>query len=1101
MTTQTVTVLFTDLVGSTAQLSRLGEDAAEVLRREHFALLRESMGDGVREVKNLGDGLMLVAPSAADAVAAAVAIQRRFDRRNRTAAEPLSVRIGVALGDADVEESDFFGVPVVEAARLCAHADGGEILVTDVVRALAGTRGGFTFDRVGALELKGLDDPVVAHRVAWTPSAEDGEAIAVPLPSRVRGLTSTFVGRTAEREVLDGALKSVTAEGRRVVLIGGEPGIGKTTLSSAFAQHAHAAGAVVLYGRCDEDLGIPYQAWSEALGHLVRHAPEAVLAEHVDARGSELARLVPDLARRVPAPSSGTDGESERYLLFGAVTDLLARVSALAPIVLIVDDLQWADRPTVQLLRHLVTADAPARVLVVGTFRDSETTSTHPLAETLAALHREQGVERISLRGLGDDDLLALLETIAGHAMTDEGIELRDALLAETAGNPFFVGEMLRHLAETGAIYQNGDGHWVATPDLRSSGLPVSIREVIGRRVARLGPEAERVLAQAAVVGRDFDVDVLTRVTDVDEDTLLDLCDDAVHAAVLAEGDRAGRYTFAHALIEHTLYEGLSAGRRARAHRAVAEALEDLCGGDPGARVGELAYHWAHATRLDDAGKAIDYAQRAGDRALEQLAPDEALRWYAEALDLMDRTNGDDPRRRTELVLGIGAAKRDAGDPSHRETLLEAARAADSVDAVDVLVRAVLANSRGWASIIGAIDVERTEMIDRALDRIGEADSPERARLLALRCAEHLYDTRFEERLAMADEAVAVARRTGDERALVNALFYPSEAIGAPQTVPARIERTDEACRLADELDDTLGRFHSYNYRMLVALEAGDGDAVRSLAATCEALSERLGQPTLLWNAAFHRTWLATLDGDLVLAEQRAEQALGLAAGRNELDAILIYGAQVMSIRWMQGRFGEVVPLIEQAAEDNPAVPGFRAALALAVSDVDADRASALLDTELAGGFDVRLEAATLAAMVMWADAAARIGHRDAAAFLRDWLAPWSGQFATTHITLQGAVAHAVGDLERLLGRLDEADASFEQALAVHERLQAPFFVARTQAAWAALLAERGAAGDRERARELATAALTVATLRGFQGVADAATAVLGAERGAGSAR
>lgn len=206
MAAVTVTVLFTDLVGSTALLSRVGEDQAEELRREHFALLRGAIAAaGGREVKNLGDGLMVVVPSAADAVGAAVSIQQAFEHRNRTAAEPLYVRVGVALGDADADGDDYFGVPVVEAARLCAEADGGEILVTDVVRTLAGTRGGFEFASVGPLELKGLEQPVTTHRVMWSPVAVSPDLV-VPLPARIGAVTPNFVGRAAERHLLTGAL-------------------------------------------------------------------------------------------------------------------------------------------------------------------------------------------------------------------------------------------------------------------------------------------------------------------------------------------------------------------------------------------------------------------------------------------------------------------------------------------------------------------------------------------------------------------------------------------------------------------------------------------------------------------------------------------------------------------------------------------------------------------------------------------------------------------------------------------------------------------------------------------------------------------------------
>ena len=483
MATETITVLFTDLVGSTELMSRVGETAAEELRREHFALLRASIEPhGGREVKNLGDGLMVVFPSAADAVGASVEIQRAFELRNHGAADELLIRVGISLGDADVDAGDYYGVPVVEAARLCAAADGGGILATDVVRLLTGSRGGFVFEPVGELELKGLDGPVTASRVAWTPLDRADER--PPLPSRLTSSVSVnFVGRAAEYEQLTAAWKAtVASRERHVMLLSGEPGIGKTTLSARFAGHVYDDGAAVIYGRCDEDLGIPYQPWIEALTRLVAHAPEPLLEAHVAERGAHLLRLVPELGRRVETETpAALDAESERFALFECVVDLLERTAAEYPVLLVLDDLHWADRPTIQLLRHVVLADRPMALGILGTFRDSDITVDHPLSELLAALHRESGTIRLPLRGLGDDDVLQLLETIAGHEMDEQGVALRDALLAETAGNPFFVAEILRHLAETGAIYQRDDGRWVTDADLRTVGLPVSVREVVGR--------------------------------------------------------------------------------------------------------------------------------------------------------------------------------------------------------------------------------------------------------------------------------------------------------------------------------------------------------------------------------------------------------------------------------------------------------------------------------------------------------------------------------------------------------------------------------------------------------------------------------------------
>ena len=1080
--TQSVTVvLFTDLVGSTALLSRVGEERSEELRREHFALLRDAVAKSAgTEVKNLGDGLMIVAPSAADGVACAVAIQQAFEQRNRDEAEPLLLRVGVSIGDADVEDGDYFGIPVVEASRLCSKAEGGEILVSDVVRALSGSRGGFEFVPVGELDLKGLDHPVQACRVLWT--ALENEVLTVPLPGRIASAVSaTFVGRAAERETLDESLKAIAAGGSRTVLISGEPGIGKTSLSSDFARQAFEGGSVVLYGRCDEDLGIPYQPWAEAMSHLVAHAPDDLLRDHVGARAGELARLVPELAHRVPvSPSSSSDAESERYLLFGAVLDMLTRVSATAPVVLLLDDLHWSDRQSVQLLRHVVSADVPLRLVVMGTFRESDVGTDHPLAETLAALHRESGVERIALRGLGDDELLELLETTAGHRMTEAGVALRNALMAETEGNPFFVGEMLRHLAETGAIYQDEGGQWVASPDLRTSGLPVSIREVVGRRVARLGEQAQRVLSLAAVIGRDFDTDVLSRVAELDEDVVIDLCDQAVTAAVLTESD--GRYSFAHALIEHTLYDTLSTNRRARSHQRVADALEDICGDDPGERIGELAYHWAHATQPRDAEKAITYAQRAGDRALAQLAPDEALRWYRDALDQLDRARTDDQPRRAALLLGLGDAQKQTGDAAFRETLLAATHLANEIDAVDLQVRATLRNNRGMVSSLGQIDDERVEMIARAIDRLGDADSPDRARLLALLCRERMFDTDMEGRLALATQAVDMARRTRDGVALVDTVSMCHEPIATPRTLELRRGWTEEASEIADDLGDPITRSQANQRRTWVALEVGDLATMSDAYSIWKLESERIGQPFDQCQLAFQRSLMCVLEGDLVTAEEAANEALTLGTASGQPDAFSYYGAQLVGVRNKQGRAHELIPVIQQAVEDNPGLPAFRAALVWAKSQADTDRdVGTLLDREVANDFTPGEEGTQwLTSHVLWAEAASRGGHRAAAARLYELLVPWHAQFATTYITVSGSVAHYLGLLAHALDHYDEADQWFAEAQVCHERMKAPFFVAFTQAAWAALLCDRSQPGDLQRARTMIEAALSVATECGY---------------------
>jgi class 3 adenylate cyclase len=1088
----TVTVMFTDLVDSTALMSRVGEEVAEELRREHFSLLRESFGSvGGQEVKNLGDGLMVVFPSAADAVAGAVAAQQAFEHRNRRTAQPMSIRVGIAVGDADVDDGDYFGVPVIQAARLCASAAGDEILMSTTIRLLAGARGGFAFESVGDLELKGLDEPVPACRVRWEPSS----GMRSPLPPRLMSASATtFVGRAAEYEQLQAAWKETSSQAeRRVVLVSGEPGIGKTTLTARFAGEVHAEGSMVVYGRCDEDLGIPYQPWVEALRDVVAHAPEAVLAGHVEGAGAHLARLVPDLATRlgVPVPAGG-EAEKERFVLFGCVADLLERLTGDEPVLLVLDDLHWADRQSVQLLRHVITCGRPMRLVVLGTFRDSDVTAADPMTELLAALHREQGVERLGLKGLGDGDLLEMLERIAGHEMTEEGLALRDAVLDETAGNPFFVGEILRHLAETGAIYQDESSHWVGAIDLRSAGLPVSVKEVVGRRLAGLGPDAERTLSFAAMIGRDFDVTLLAQVAGTDEDAVIDVCDAAVAAAVLTTTDHPDRYSFSHAVIAHTLYDGLSPARRARAHRAVAEHLELLVGDDPGDRVGELAHHWIAATAPADAGKAVHYAAAAGARALEAFAPDEALRWYGQARDLLERHPGAD-RQRVEVLVGLGDAQRQCGVAEHRETLLEAARLADRIDAIDLLVHAALTNSRGFASIIGSTDDERLRVIERALERLGDTDLALRARLLALAVAERTYVDDFRDRLALACEAVHTARRSGSQQALILTLAHAGPAAAGPSALGQRIEWVDELYRMAEESRDPTLLFRAADQRRFAALIEGDLATFRRCVARMHDLIDRVPAAFWHWVDLYTGTVVpAVLAGALDVAEGVAGDAWVFGEQTGQLDASTIFGAQIASIRHHQGRLHELVPQIEQTIADRPGLLAYRAVLAQACArGGDLRRAGRLLDVDRAGGLAMPEDHVWSTAHAAWADAAYLVDDMATAAQLHDRMRPYHREIVTADAIVHCTFAHYLGMLDHVLGRHDEAERWFEEAAAIHESMESPLLVGYTEAAWAALLADRNRGDDHQRARAMAERAAAVASANGYGYIQTDAEAVM----------
>ena len=1084
---RTVTALFTDLVGSTGLEARVGPALAEELRVEYFTVLREVLAEtGGREVKTTGDGLMAVFPSAAAAIDCAVGIEQRIDRRNTRADEPLGVRVGVNLGDATVENGDYFGLAVNTASRLCDAAQPGQVLTTDIVRAMVAGRGDHTFQAVGELELKGLPEPTPAWQVCWDPI--EPEESAVPVPARLAQSPPTgYVGRSAERARLTDQWAAAQAGQRQVALLSGEPGIGKTRLATYAVLEARAQGAIVLYGRCDEELGLPHGPWIEALTHLVENAPDDLLQRHVERHGGDLTRLVPALGKRVPdvPPPRQTDPETERYLMWGSATGLLVEAAAEAPIALVIDDLHWADRPTLALLRQVVVSAPQARLLVIGAYRDSDLTREHALTELLPELRREHGVERIALKGLDSPDVIALMEAAAGHDLDDMAYALALEVVAETDGNPFFVAEMLRHLDETGALYRGEDGRWALREPLTEIGLPQSVREVIGRRVERLGDDAARALGIAAVIGRDFDLDLLARVADAPEDELLDVLDQAVEASILEEvDDPPGRFSFSHALINHTLYEGLGPTRRSRIHRRVAEALEEVCGDDVGSRLGELAQHWAAATVTSEERKALTYARRAGEKALEDLAPAEALRWFERALALLEDTSDDDPAARCDMQIALGEAKRQLGDPGFREALLEAARLAREIGDPDRLAQAALANTRGQVSALGQIDDEKVEVLEAALDLVPDSRPALRARLLSALALELNFEADHRHRRALVDEALSLAERSGDDRARAHVLHHSCLSIQRPHTIDERRALVDEMRVLAERFGDPELRFWS-QWLATHEGEAGNFEEVDRCLAAARANADEIGQPALIWTCLFSESCRLRVAARL----DDAEAAAARAGRMNEPDAAMLFAGQLIGLRWEQGRSAELVDLVLQAHADNPGISGFRPAAAVILAEVGRhDDARALLDAAAREGFDaVPRDNVWSTTLALWSQVAYDVGAAEHARPLYDELAPWSQMIVWNAAVAYNSIDHYLGGLAATLGEHDLAVSHFERATATAERIPAPLWLARTLLWHGRLLL---GAGDGA-ARELLQRSAVLAREHGGARVAQDAEALL----------
>jgi tetratricopeptide (TPR) repeat protein len=1062
---------------TTIQLSAaLAGGAAARERQRALLQILVAAARGAITVLQDGDTLRIGFASAAEAAACAVELQQRIEADNRTAVVPGALRIAAAVEPGRDD-------------RLCALAGAGQILVDAPL-----------WERlrddpdVEISEPRRLGGPDAAAEIRWDPLP----APAVPLPARLEVARPTaFVGRRPELDRLEPLFVLASQGSRQVVLLGGEPGIGKSRLARELAVAAHARGATVLQGRCDEDLRMPYQPFVEALTHLVEHADEGVLTRHVDEHGGELGRLVAALGRRLPAAPGprGVDGDTERYLLFGAVAGLLAAEQAHRPVVLFLDDIQWADTPTLLLLRHLVTADVRLRLTLVATFRSTELDDEHPLAKLLADLHREPDITRLELEGLGADAVAELAGAATGQDLDSAALDAARTLQRRTSGNAFFVTEILRHEAA---------GPGATTAALLAAPVPGSVRDVLDRRLQRLGDGMREALAAAAVIGQEFDLDLVGRMLDDGGlDAIAAAVDVATDAGLVVAPPRPGdRYAFAHGLIVSTLYEGLGPARRARMHWRAATALEeqarDAPAGEPTPRVAELARHWLNAEPAD-LQRALEYTRLAGEHAVAQLAPDDGLRWFRQGLELHDQVHGGgDDATRLELLVGLGDAQRQAGDPEFRTTLLAAAALARRIGDGPRLIRAVLANSRGFVSASGVVDDERLHALEDALEAVGGDDSPQRAVLLATLAAELAFSpSDRERRVALSDEAVAVARRLDDPAALSRVLSLRFVTLWMPETLPERLANSDENVAAARRTGDPVAEFHAVHWRAAAFVEAGRLEDARRDVEHEAALAERLAQPTMRWLATYDQGNLEIIAGRLAEAEQHAHEALQIATLSAQPDALSFFTSQLTNIRYEQGRLAELQPLIAQVVSENPGIPAFRAVLALACCEGDLDdEARRLLAHETGTRFaELPPDVTWLPGLAIYAEVAAHLQDRAAAEVLYDLLQPWAGQVVYSGISAWGCVDHHLGAVAGVLRRYTEAEGHLRRAAELNSALRAPVWAARTELATARLLLLRDGPEDRERGRALLERAAAAAQRLGSATLARRAAGLLGYER------
>ncbi len=927
------------------------------------------------------------------------------------------------------------------------------------------------------------------------PAAErhDGHAAAVWPAAGAPPEAAALVGRDAELLALTQALETATRGDGRLMLVGGDAGIGKTRLAEELAARAAARGVQVHRGACYELEGAPpFWPWLQVVRSVAEQLDDGELRQALGPGAAYVAQVAPELGDRVAAtaPPALLDGEAARFRAYDAVARFLGRVAARRPLLLVLDDLHWADLPSLRLLAFVAGGLGRVPALLLATYRDGEVRAGHPLTETLARLAREPVAGRIVLGGLSEVEVAALLAGATGAAVPDR---LSARLHRRTGGNPFLLGELARLLVVEGGL-----------AEAASSEVPATVREVVGERLARLPGEAAEVLTVAALAPDVFEVDTLAVVTGLPGERVLELVEAALAARMVVEDpERRGGWRFAHDLVREAVYAGTSTVRRARLHAAYAAALEAVLAERAGEAAAELAHHFGQAAALAPPGrgdpdgvaaKGVGYARLAAEQASARLAYEDAAGHYARALAALDRDAQPQPRVRCELLLGLGDARRRSGEIGAARAALEPAFAlARELGEATWMARAALGFNSGnlWASWLDLWqpDEPSVRLLDGARAALGAGDSSLKASVLAqLAVNFHTED----ELSTLSEQSLGMARRLRDPRALADAL--------TAQLITWPVAGSDERLTHADELvamaeasglpeQATLGR----QYRVILLLQQGDAAGARAQLASFARAAEALQQPLFLVHLRWLRSMWALLSGRLGEAERLAGEAFERHRRGNPAGAVPAHTAQLAFIRHEQGRMAELEPQVRRWAADHPQTYLWQGALLLLLASSGRDAEAAALLAQLGadgvlgygdnGPFPLTPDQATPVAL---AEAVALLGDGDAAGVLYQKLAPFAGRVVVTNTGLLflGAVDHWLGRLATTMGRPGEARGHLETALVTHDRMGARALLARTRLHLAELLLDGGVAGERERAAALLEACLADAGPLGMAQVA-----------------
>jgi class 3 adenylate cyclase/tetratricopeptide (TPR) repeat protein len=1085
----TVTVLFTDVEGSTDLTTRRGDEAAQEILRAQRELVRQQVEEhSGHEVKSLGDGFMVAFASARRAVACAVGIQRAVEEHNRRQPvdQQVRVRIGLNTGEVIQEEADLFGEAVNAAARIAAKAKGGQVLASEAVRVVTGRATDVELVDRGRFRLKGFPERWRLFEVVWQEEAAAAPAVLERTP---------FVGREAERAELRRCLDQAARGQGALVMIGGEPGVGKTRLAEELAAEARQRDLLTLTGHCYEMEGaLPYIPFVEMLEATARVVPREALREALGDAAPEVAKLMPELRRLFPDIAAPLElpPEQERRYLFNGVQEFMERAGRVQPLLLVWEDLHWADDSTMLLLQHIAQRLSDMPVLIVGTYRDVELDVARPLARALEELTRQRLAHDVTLKRLPEAGVEAMLRALSGE---EPPRPLVKAIYRETEGNPFFVEEVFHHLAAEGKLF-DARGRWRSDLSIGELEVPRGVRLVIGRRLERVSEDCRRVLTMAAVIGRGFSFELLEALGEVEADVLLDAVDDAERAHLInsAGAGPEAPFTFAHELIRQTLLSGLSLPRRQRLHLRVAEAMERVYARALDEQAADLAHHLYQAGTAADAQKTAHYLALAGERALGAAAFEDALRHYESALSLQPT---DDRRGRADLLHKRGMALRSLG--RWEETVADWRKALamyeelGDAEAVGRISSDMVSQLRWGARLEEALEISR-----RGLTAVGERVSTHRCLLLAR--AGHILSLggQYAAANGMITEALEMAERLGDQRLLGEVLRHKAALHWHHMEMPQAVDCGLRAAELLRPAGDLWNLADALWYTQYGLLPLGRLDEVAEIGEELEPLAARVGQLFALWIAArvgASRELMLTADIDRYEEFARGDLELYGSAGIAWISTSYSY---LGLAHFWRGRWQEALEHFQEAAKLEP--PGFfaggdwgRLFLCNAYSG-DKDAALAMLEQRRDNlprpGQPNTLGAWTMLCGIV--EGLTVLGEREEVAKL----CPLVLEAIDT-----GAIVCILGDrlLQTVAGMAVAAGEQWEVAeehyqTALHQAHELPVVVEQPDVRrwYARMLIDRDAPGDRNKARELLTEAIAMYRRIGMPKHIEMAEALLG---------